>query len=167
MNKDLHHKEIFNIFIVMNLQENIYRIQSMMGVITEDKDSLSRKMIDELGVMATINLLGSFDYSMEDYVSREQKIKFIKEVVEKLCEKYGDDEVAQYNLNGNQIQYGEEDGEKQMIEYYTPGYIVVERYKYKEDEMYDDYYLGAFEVPYEKLSDSLINEIFHLMLGEI
>ena len=152
----------------MNLQENIERIQSMMGLITEDKDSLTKKMIDELGVMATINLLGNFDYSMEDFVSREQKIKFIKEVVVKLCEKYDDDEVAQYNLNGNQIQYGEEDGEKQMIEYYTPGYIVVERYKYVEEpDDNDDYYLGAFEVPYEKLSHSLINEIFHLMLEEI
>ena len=151
----------------MNLQENISRIQSMMGLITEDKDSLTKKMIDELGVMATINLMGGFDYSMEDYISKENKIKFIKEVVEKLCEKYDDVEVAQYNLNGNQVQYDEEEGEKQMIEYYRPEFVIVERYKYGEEDVYDDYYLGSFEVPYEELSHSLINEIFHLMLEEI
>ena len=155
----------------MNLQENINRIQSMMGVITEVKASLIKKMIDELGVMSTINLMGGFDYSMDEHISKEDKIKFIKEVVEKLCEKYDDVEVAQYNLNGNQIQYGEEDGEKQMIEYYRPEFVIVERYKYVEepddDDDNDDYYLGAFEVPYEKLTHSLINEIFHLMLEEI
>jgi phospholipid/cholesterol/gamma-HCH transport system substrate-binding protein len=36
MNKDLHHKELLCIFIVMELYEDIHRIQSMMGVITED-----------------------------------------------------------------------------------------------------------------------------------
>jgi hypothetical protein len=139
----------------------------MMGLITEDKDLLTKKMIDELGVMATINLMGGFDYSMEDYISKENKIKFIKEVVEKLCEKYDDVEVAQYNLNGNQVQYDEEDGEKQMIEYYRPEFVIVERYEYGEEDVYYDNYLGSFEVPYEELSHSLINEIFHLMLEEI
>ena len=149
----------------MNLHENIHRIHQMMGVINEDNRGKSFKnMIDKHGLYYAIKLMGGFDYSMEDYISKENKIKFIKEVVEKLCEKYDDVEVAQYNLNGNQVQYDEEDGEKLMIEYYRPEFVIVERYKYGEE---DDYYLGSFEVPYEELSHSLINEIFHLMLEEI
>jgi hypothetical protein len=32
---------------------------------------------------------------------------------------------------------------------------------------YDDFYLGSFQVPYEELTHSLINEIFHLMITKI
>jgi hypothetical protein len=36
----------------MNLYEDIHRIQSMMGVITEDnKNNVIRKMIDNIGIM--------------------------------------------------------------------------------------------------------------------
>jgi hypothetical protein len=46
MNKDLHHKELLCIFIVMNLQENIERIHEIMGGVITEGDN---KLID-LGV---------------------------------------------------------------------------------------------------------------------
>jgi hypothetical protein len=43
----------------MNLQENINRIQSMMGVITEDrKDVLIKNMIGNIGIKDTFNMVG-------------------------------------------------------------------------------------------------------------
>ena len=153
----------------MNLQENIHRIKQMM--IKEDEVPLIKRMIDDIGLYKTIKVMGGFDYSMEEYVSKEDKITFIKEIVIKLCEEYDDVEVGGPFFSGNWgIIYDETYEEKQIIEYYRPEYIIVERFTKEVDGAeydYDDFYLGNFEVPYEKLTHSLINEIFHLMLTKI
>jgi hypothetical protein len=155
----------------MNLQENIHRIQSMMGVITEDrKEMVIKNMIDDIGVIGTIKMMGGYSPSIEEHLRREDKIKLIKGVVRKLCEKYDDVEISSVNLNGTQIVYDETYEEKQVIEYYREDFIIVERYDKEVTDVefdYDDSLLGSFEVPYEELSDSLINEIFHLMLEQI
>ena len=153
----------------MNLQEQIYRIQGLM--VTEGKEGAIKSMIEKHGVYHSIKLMGGFDYSMEDYISKEDKITFIKEIVIKLCEEYDDVEVGGPFFSGNWgIIYDETYEEKQIIEYYRPEYIIVERFTKEVDGAeydYDDFYLGNFEVPYEKLTHSLINEIFHLMLTKI
>jgi hypothetical protein len=153
----------------MNLQEQIYRIQGLM--VTEGKEGAIKSMIEKHGLYHSIKLMGGFDYSMEDYISKEDKITFIKEIVIKLCEEYDDVEVGGPFFSGNWgIIYDETYEEKQIIEYYRPEYIIVERFTKEVDGAeydYDDFYLGNFEVPYEKLTHSLINEIFHLMLTKI
>ena len=153
----------------MNLQEQIYRIQGLM--VTEGKEGAIKSMIKKHGLYHSIKLMGGFDYSMEEYVSKEDKITFIKEIVIKLCEEYDDVEVGGPFFSGNWgIIYDETYEEKQIIEYYRPEYIIVERFTKEVDGAeydYDDFYLGNFEVPYEKLTHSLINEIFHLMLTKI
>ena len=45
----------------MNLNENILRIQEMMGIITEDSNKVIISMIDEMGINTTIDFLGSLD----------------------------------------------------------------------------------------------------------
>lgn len=153
----------------MNLQEQIYRIQGLM--VTEGKEGAIKSMIEKHGLYHSIKLMGGFDYSMEDYISKEDKITFIKEIVIKLCEEYDDVEVGGPFFSGNWgIIYDETDEEKQIIEYYRPEYIIVERFTKEVDGAeydYDDFYLGNFEKPYEELTHSLINEIFHLMLTKI
>ena len=72
----------------MNLQEQIYRIQGLM--VTEGKEGAIKSMIEKHGLYHSIKLMGGFDYSMEDYISKEDKITFIKEIVIKLCEEYDD-----------------------------------------------------------------------------
>ena len=153
----------------MNLQEQIYRIQGLM--VTEGREGAIKSMIEKHGLYHAIKLMGGFDYSMEDYISKEDKITFIKEIVVKLCEEYDDVEVGGPFFSGNWgIIYDETDEEKQIIEYYRPEYIIVERFTKEVDGAeydYDDFYLGNFEKPYEELTHSLINEIFHLMLTKI
>ena len=68
------------------------------------------------------------------------------------------------------IIYDETYEEKQIIEFYNPVFITVERFTKEVDGAeydYDDFYLGSFQVPYEELTHSLINEIFHLMITKI
>jgi hypothetical protein len=155
----------------MKLYENIQRIKSMMGVINENKVG---DIIQDMGVYDAIRYFGGYDNltkMMGDYeLSKEDKIIFIKEVVTKLCEQYDDVEVGSFNLKGSQIEYDETDNENQVIEYYRPKSIIVERYTKEEDDVdyeYDDFYLGGFEVTYEELTHSLIDEIFYLMIDQI
>ena len=153
----------------MNLQENIQRIKQMM--IKEDEVPLIKRMIDDIGLYKTIKVMGGFDYSMEEYVSKEDKITFIKEIVTKLCEEYDDVEVGGPYFSRNMgIIYDETYEEKQIIEFYNPVFITVERFTKEVDGAeydYDDFYLGSFQVPYEELTHSLINEIFNLMITKI
>lgn len=63
----------------MNLQENIERIQSMMGVITEDRmGKVIKNMIDSVGVKNTINMVGDYDL-VDSYLTDEDKINYIKD----------------------------------------------------------------------------------------
>lgn len=153
----------------MNLQEQIYRIQGLM--VTEGKEGAIKSMIEKHGLYHAIKLMGGFDYSMDEYLSTKDKIKGIKDIVTKLCEKFDTNELGGYGFaSSNPIIYDETNDEKQVIEYYAPEHITVERYSKEEidvDVDYDDYYINSFEVPYEKLPTSLITEIFYLMIGEI
>jgi hypothetical protein len=150
-----------------------------MDVISENKRGESIKnMINRHGLYYSIKLMGGFDNSMDEYLSNEDKINGIKDVVRNLCEKYDDIEVSSFNLNGNQIEYDETDDESQVIEFYSPEEITVERFKLLSDEDYDDddegydddendHYIGSFRKTYEELHPSLINVIFYYMLEQI
>jgi hypothetical protein len=140
-------------------------------MVTEGKEGAIKSMIEKHGLYYAIKLMGGFDYSMEDYISKEDKITFIKEIVTKLCEEYDDVEVGGPYFSRNMgIIYDETYEEKQIIEFYNPVFITVERFTKEVDGAeydYDDFYLGSFQVPYEELTHSLINEIFHLMITKI
>ena len=153
----------------MNLQENIYRIQSL---ITEDKEKVIKNMINKHGLYDTIKMMGYqqvFNVIDHQQLTNEDKIKFIKEVITRFCEQYGDDEVDSFTM-GNQIEYGDYYEEIQVIGFYSPEYITVECYKKQneevEDDDYDDdyVYLGGFNKAYEDLQPSLLDKIFHLTI---
>ena len=69
----------------MNLQENIHRIQSMMGVIIEnDGPSKIDKMINQIGLGSTIKFFGGYENFKEVYgedISKEDKINFINQSI--------------------------------------------------------------------------------------
>jgi len=156
----------------LNLIENIQRIQSLLS---ENKEDMLKNMISKHGLYYSIKLMGCFDNSMDEYLSNEDKINGIKDVVTNLCKKYDDIEISSFNLKGHQIEYDETDDESQVIEFYTPEEITVERFNLlSDDEEYDDeeyddndLYIGSFTKTYEELHPSLINEIFYYMLEQI
>jgi hypothetical protein len=65
MDKDLHHKEILCIFIVMNLQENIERIHEIMGGVineqSESKKDAVKSMLKQSGIEVASKLMGGID----------------------------------------------------------------------------------------------------------
>jgi hypothetical protein len=63
----------------MNLQENIHRIQSMMGVMTEDRmDKVIKNMIDTVGIESTIKMVGDYDL-IDSHLTDKDKINYIKD----------------------------------------------------------------------------------------
>ena len=73
----------------MNLQDNIHRIQSMMGVINEDnRPNVFKKMIDELGITNAIKMAGDY-YAIEPYLKEIDKVNYIKEKVSQICDEFG------------------------------------------------------------------------------
>ena len=149
------------------------------GDITENviivKENKVIDTINNMGIYDAVRYFGGYDklkQMMGDYeLSKEEKIVFVKEIVEKLCEEYDDVEIGGPFFSGNWgIIYDETYEEKQIIEFYRPEYIIVERFTKEVDGAdydYDDFYLGSFEVPYEELTHSLIDKIFNLMLSKI
>ncbi len=70
----------------MNLQENINRIQQMMGIITEDKRDSLLNMIDKWGMHQTSKLMGGYNNVRrmlgDGELSKNDEIQFVRNIVE-------------------------------------------------------------------------------------
>jgi len=143
----------------MNLQENIHRIKSMMGVINEDnRPNAVRKMVDELGVATTIKISGDY-YAIEPYLKESDKLNFIKEKVADLCEKLGGNVFFQ-EIYEEPIHYHEDEdaNELKQIEYLGENGVTVDVYDTNMDG-----HLGNFNVKYENLPSQIINDLAEML----
>ena len=140
----------------MNLQENIHRIQSMMGVITEDKrDEFIKNMIDELGITSAIKMAGNY-YEIEPYLTDVDKVNYIKDKVYELNDGRS---VNLSVINGDTIHYGEEGGKLHQIEWLGKENVTVKTYG---DNMN---YIGTFYVNYNSLPPQIIEELVEMFIN--
>jgi len=160
----------------MNLHENIHRIKSMMGVISED-DNITKisKMIDDIGLSNTIKFFGGY-YNISDMfgvdmyggdinLTKEQKINFIKEVVSNFLNSYGFTSLSIYDLGMSPIRLGEpEPGENlQQIENFSDRYVTIDIYGEENFSVN----IGAYTEEYEELSDETLNKVFIFMVDAL
>ena len=154
----------------MNLQENIYRIQSL---ITENREEMMKNLIDKHGWYYTIKLMGGYDSKLDKYVTNENIVDLIKSIVIKLCEDAYDIEVGGADFGPDPIFYLETGTQQHFIGFYRPEGVVIERYGVEDDddEEYSidngDNYLGSYLKRYEDLSPSILTEILHLLMTQI
>jgi hypothetical protein len=151
----------------MNLNENIYRIKSLM---TENKE-IVLSLIKDMGIYDSIRYFGGFDRiksKLGDYeFSKDEMVQFIKEIVTKLCDEMDDIEVGGNDF-GNRIVYKETEDQIHLIEFYRREGVVIERYVTSGDDYDDgDNYIGGYLKRYKDLSPSIITEIFYLLLTQI
>jgi hypothetical protein len=140
----------------MNLQENIDRIQSMMGVINEDnRPNVIRKMVDDIGLKNTINMVGDY-YMIEPYLKEIDKVNYIKERVRELGDASG---VDLYEIGEEPIIYGEEDGEIHQIESLGNASVNIRAYQDMGNILYDYY------VKYESLPSHIIELLVEILLN--
>ena len=155
----------------MNLHENIHRIQSMMGIINEDnKTAKIHKMINDTGLSNTIKFFGGYYNIMDMFgvdiyggdinLTREQKIDFIREVIENLSNRYNSTALSIYDLGMSPIRLGEpEEGDNLLqIEYFNPDFVSIDIIDA------DDINIGGYTQKYTELSDEVLDKIFIFMI---
>jgi len=142
----------------MNLQENIDRIQSMMGVINEDnRPNVIRKMVDDIGLKNTINMVGDY-YAIEPHLKEIDKVNYIKE---KIIEINDDGSgFALHEINEEPIHFSEQDGELRQIEYLGKNRAIVDVY----DEGMGTH-LGDYNIPYESLPGQILDELVEILIN--
>lgn len=152
----------------MNLHENIHRIHQMMGVINEDdKSAKISKMIDKMGLYYTIKLFGGYDTIKNMYgdsinLTNEQKIGFIKDVVQDLSKETNSTGVSIYTLGLNAIPYGtpDDNGNAQQIEYFYSDTVSIDVY-------HEYYHKLSYNMKYTDLDDKSLDDVFLFMVDAL
>jgi len=145
----------------MNLQENINRIQSMMGVISENAlQSKINKMIDEVGLYSTVKFFGGLGGLSKEFgdnikISNKDKINFIKEFVNKVKIESDLEGISLYEFEEQPILYYEDKNVIKQIEYLYLEVVTVDVYHKPNDA-----YMRSEDIPYEELSDETLNDVF-------
>ena len=138
----------------MNLQENIHRIQSMMGVITEDKrDEFIKNMIDELGITSAIKMAGNY-YEIEPYLTDVDKVNYIKDRVSEL----GRGGIGLYNLDEEPIVVYKNGNELGQIEFLGKDRAYINTY-------HRNALVGDERVLYEDLPGQIIDKLVEILLN--
>lgn len=143
----------------MNLQENINRIQSL---ITEDKNTVIKNMIDKHGLFHTIRLMGKH-VPILNTIGFEDKIQFIRETIKYITKKYNTSGISVYELGLSPVRFGTPDPyglEFQYIEYFNVDFVRVDVYD-------SDSHKGNFREKYENLDDETLDNVFIFMIDAL
>ena len=143
----------------MNLQENIERIQSMMGVITEDrKEMFTKNMIDDIGLENTIKMVGDYD-EVEPYLSDEDKVKYIKNKVLDIADEIGSNGITLSSPQGRPLRIKDEGGVIHQIEFLGQSHARVERY---EEGNYHNSYVISYKDSPPQVMDMIIKRLIEM-----
>jgi hypothetical protein len=139
----------------MELYEDIHRIQSMMGVITEDnKNNVIRKMIDNIGIMNTIKMVGDY-YAIEPFLEDVDKINYIKEKVSKL----GQGGVGFFEMDEEPILVYKNGNDVKQIEFLGKDRAYINIY-------YRNAKVGDERVLYEDLPGQILDELTEILINK-
>ena len=143
----------------MNIIENIHRIQSMMGVINEDtRKNAVKRMLDKMGLSGTIDFMGEYDPILDDIVTKDEKIDYIRQTVGYIADEFGGaNGFSVHEVGAEPITFYSSDEEEQLIEYYTPYKVEVDSYGgYKYET-----HTFTFSVKYEDLEEDIFDKVFN------
>ena len=153
----------------MKLQENIHRIQEIMGgVITEDNKSAKiSKMIGDIGLSNTIKFFGGtkeFKELFKEYnISKEKKIDFIRQTVKEISYDVNQDDDLGFwtmDIDMSPIIYHKDENTLEQIELFRTDVVVI--FMYEGPDYYKE--VGEFKEYYEHLPDSILDKIIRFML---
>lgn len=140
----------------MNLNENIYRIKSLMS---EDKEDSKREMIRSLGLADAIKYFGNY-YTIEPYLKVVDKVNFIKEKVAEISEELGGGFLYLLEIDEEPIHYGEDENELRQIEHLKKNGVTVDVYDANMNS-----HMGEFNVKYENLPVQIIEELVEILVN--
>jgi hypothetical protein len=127
----------------------------MMGVITEDnKNNVIRKMIDNIGIMNTIKMVGDY-YAIEPFLEDVDKINYIKEKVSKL----GQGGVGFFEMDEEPILVYKNGNALGQIEFLGKNRAYINTY-------HRNGLVGDERVPYEDLPGQIIDELTEILINK-
>lgn len=139
----------------MNLYEDIHKMQSIMGVITEDnKNNVIRKMIDDIGLKTAIEMVGNY-YEIESYLTDVDKINYIKDRVSEL----GRGGIGLYNIDEEPIVVYKNGNALGQIEFLGKDRAYINTY-------HRNALVGDERVPYEDLPGQIIDELTEILINK-
>ena len=139
----------------MNLYEDIHKMQSIMGVITEDnKNNVIRKMIDDIGLKTAIEMVGNY-YEIESYLTDVDKVNYIKDRVSEL----GRGGIGLYNIDEEPIVVYKNGNELGQIEFLGKDRAYINTY-------HRNALVGDERVPYEDLPGQIIDELTEILINK-
>jgi hypothetical protein len=141
----------------MNLQESIRR------VLREEYTVKQMKLLtiaSQAGLLKTGEMFGGIEYLIntlgDEFLTTNNKIKIIKEVVETTDDEY----ITLMDMNENPIVLKDEDGELSQIEMIYREDVEVFHYGgYKYSQILDESYMS-----YEELPKDVLDDIFNMVL---
>ena len=141
----------------MNLQQNIKRI------LREEYTVKQMKLLtiaSQAGLLQTGEMFGGIEYLInvlgDEFLTTNNKIKIIKEVVETTDDEY----IVLMDMNENPIVLKDEDGELSQIEMINKEDVTVFHYGgYKYSQILDESYMS-----YEELPKDVLDDIFDMVL---
>jgi hypothetical protein len=142
----------------MKLYEDIHKIQSMMGVITEDRmDKVIKNMIDTVGLESTFNMVGDYDL-IDSYLTDEDKINYIKDEFVKVND---GNYISMEQIWQRPIRIKTDDENRiHQIEGLHRGNVTIVVHK-EHGAGVTKYYRK-----YEELSSEIIDKLFRMMLSQ-
>jgi len=139
----------------MNLYEDIHKMQSIMGVITEDnKNNVIRKMVDDIGLKTAIQMVGNY-YEIEPYLTDVDKVNYIKDRVSEL----GIGGIGLYNIDEEPIVVYKNGNALGQIEFLGKDRAYINTY-------HRNALVGDERVPYEDLPGQIIDELTEILINK-
>jgi len=139
----------------MNLYKDIHKMQSIMGVITEDnKNNVIRKMIDDIGLKTAIEMVGNY-YEIESYLTDVDKVNYIKDRVSEL----GRGGIGLYNIDEEPIVVYKNGNALGQIEFLGKDRAYINTY-------HRNALVGDERVPYEDLPGQIIDELTEILINK-
>jgi hypothetical protein len=114
-----------------------------------------------MGLSGTIDFLGGYDPILDDIVTKDDKIKYIREIVSDIADDFGGGVgFSIHEVGLDPIEFYKTDKEEQLIEFFTPYKVVVDSYGgYKYDS-----HLFNFTLRYEDLEDEMFDKVFRYLI---
>ena len=139
----------------MNLYEDIHKMQSIMGVITEDnKNNVIRKIVDDIGLKTAIQMVGNY-YAIEPYLTDVDKVNYIKDRVSEL----GRGGISFHDMDEDPILVYKNGNEVKQIEFLGKDRAYINSY-------YRNGLVGDERVPYEDLPGQIIDELTEILINK-
>ncbi len=139
----------------MNLYEDIHKMQSIMGVITEDnKNNVIRKIVDDIGLKTAIQMVGNY-YEIEPYLTDVDKVNYIKDRVSEL----GIGGIGLYNIDEEPIVVYKNGNALGQIEFLGKDRAYINTY-------HRNALVGDERVPYEDLPGQIIDELTEILINK-